>query len=108
MYVIPWVLLGIMTIFLVRTSRKARKFRKQVGNQGNNHDNIDNITASLIALVVTSLVCRPWEPVRRLIVAILKKEPGCGHYYFYYEEFSAMTAALNSSVNFILYCLFCK
>ena len=108
MYVIPWILLAIMTILLVKTIRKARKFRKQVGNQGNNHDNTDDITVSLIAVVVTSLVCRPWEPVRRLIVTILKNEPGCGHYYFYFEEFPAMTAALNSSANFILYCLFCK
>ena len=108
MYIIPWILLVIMTMFLVKTVKKAQQFRIKAGNQENHHDNTDDITTSLIAVVVTSLVCRPWEPIRRLLVALLKEEPGCGHYFFYYEEFPAMTSALNSSANFVLYMLFCK
>ena len=41
-------------------------------------------------------------------MAILHNEPGCGHYYFYFEEFPSLTAAINSSANFVLYCLFLK
>ena len=41
-------------------------------------------------------------------MAILQSEPGCGHYYFYFEEFPSLTAAVNSSANFVLYCLFLK
>ena len=77
---------------------------------GNNaeQDNTDDITKSLIAVVITSLVCRPWEPVRRIIEAILVMQPGCGHYYYYFEEFPSLTSALNSSANFVLYCSFLK
>ena len=108
MYLVPWILLAIMTIFLIKTVKKAQEFRSQSASQGNYHDNTDDITRSLLAVVVTSLVCRPWEPVRRLIETTLGGQPGCGHYYFYYEEFPSLTSALNSSANFTLYCLFCK
>ena len=106
MYIIPWILLAVITVFLVRAVRQAKKFRCQMGT--NQSDNTDDITKSLIAVVVMSLVCRPWEPIRRLIEAMLGRQPGCGHYYFYYEEFPALTTVINSSVNFILYCLFTK
>ena len=106
MYIIPWILLAVMTVFLVRAVRQAKKFRTQMGT--NQSDNTDDITKSLIAIVVMSLICRPWEPIRRLMEAMLGKQPGCGHYYFYYEEFPALTTVINSSVNFIVYCLFTK
>ena len=106
MYLIPWILLAIITVFLTRAVKQAQQFRSQMG--ASHHDKTEDITASLIAVVVTSLVCRPWEPVRRLIEAILGSQPGCGHYYFYYEEFPSLTSALNSSANFILYYLFGK
>ena len=106
MYIIPWILLAVMTVFLVRAVRQAGKFRSQMAT--NQADNTEDVTKSLIAIVVMSLICRPWEPIRRLMEATLGRQPGCGHYYFYYEEFPALTTVINSSVNFILYCLFTK
>ena len=106
MYIIPWILLAVMTVFLVRAVRQAGKFRSQMAT--NQADNTEDVTKSLIAKVVMSLICRPWEPIRRLMEAMLGRQPGCGHYYFYYEEFPALTTVINSSVNFILYCLFTK
>ena len=106
MYIIPWILLAVMTVFLVRAVRQAKKFRSQM--ETNQSDNTEDITKSLIAIVVMSLICRPWEPIGRLMEAMLGRQPGCGHYYFYYEEFPALTTVFNSSVNFILYCLFTK
>ena len=106
MYLIPWIILAIVTVFLTRAVKQAQKFRSQMGNS--HQDNTEDITTSLIAVVITSLICRPWEPVRRIIEAILGTQPGCGHYYYYYEEFPSMTSALNSSANFVLYCLFGK
>ena len=106
MYLIPWIILAIVTGFLTRAVKQAQQFRSQMGNS--HHDNTEDITTSLIAVVVTSLICRPWEPVRRVIEAILGTQPGCGHYYYYYEEFPSLTSALNSSANFVLYCLFGK
>ena len=107
-YLIPWVILAIVTVFLVRAVKQAQKFRSQMGTNSDNLDNTEDITRSLIAVVITSLVCRPWEPMRRVIEAIVGSKPGCGHYYYYYEEFPSLTAALNSSANFVLYCLFAK
>ena len=108
MYIIPWILLAIMTVFLVNAVKQAQQFRFKMGNNPTQQDNTEDVTMSLIAVVITSLVCRPWEPIRRIFVAILHNEPGCGHYYFYFEEFPSLTAAINSSANFVLYCLFLK
>ena len=108
MYIIPWVLLAIMTVFLVKAVEQAQQFRSKMGNNPTQQDNTEDVTMSLIAVVIISLVCRPWEPIRRIFVAILQSEPGCGHYYFYFEEFPSLTAAINSSANFVLYCLFLK
>ena len=108
-YLIPWMILAIVTVFLIRAVKKAQKFRSQMGaNNPGHHDSTDDITKSLIAIVVTSLVCRPWEPIRRVIEAIVGRKPGCGHYYYYYEELPSLTASVNSSANFIIYCLFSK
>ena len=107
-YLIPWIILAIVTVFLVRAVKQAQKFRSQMGSNSDNQDNTEDITRSLLAVVITSLVCRPWEPIRRVIEAIVGSKPGCGHYYYYYEEFPSLTAALNSSANFVLYCLFAK
>ena len=106
MYLIPWIILAIVTVFLTRAVKQAQKFRSQMGN--NHQDNTEDITTSLIAVVLTSLICRPWEPVRRVMEVLLGTQPGCGHYYYYYEEFPSLTSALNSSANFVLYCLFGK
>ena len=77
MYIIPWILLAVMTVFLVRAVRQAGKFRSQIAtNQANN---TEDVTKSLIAIVVMSLICRPWEPIRRLMEAMLGRQPGCGH-----------------------------
>ena len=108
MYIIPWILLAIMTVFLVKAVKQAQQFRSKMGNNPTQQDNTEDVTMSLIAVVITSLVCRPWEPIRRVFVAILHSEPGCGHYYFYFEEFPSLTASINSSANFVLYCLFLK
>ena len=96
-----------MTVFLVKAVKQAQQFISKMGNNPTQHDNTDDVTVSLIAVVVTCLVCRPWEPIR-LFVAMLHDEPGCGHYYYYFEEFPSLTAAVNSSANFVLYCLFLK
>ena len=106
MYIVPWILLCVMTVFLIRAVKDAQKFRSQMGNKTSHHDNTEDITMPLITVVATSLICRPWEPIRRIMVTILKEEPGCGHYYFYFEEFPSLTAVLNSSANFVLYYIF--
>ena len=108
MYIIPWILLSVITVCLIRVIRQAQQFRSQMVNYPSHHDNADDITKPLIAVVVTSLVCRPWEPIRRVIEVILGKQPGCGHYYFYFEEFPSLTSAFNSAANFLLYCIFLK
>ena len=108
MYIIPWILLAVMTVFLLKAVKQAQHFRSQMRNNPTQGDNTEDITMSLIAVVVTSLVCRPWEPIRRIIDVILQEQAKCGHYYFYFEEIPPFFTVLNSSVNFVFYCLFLK
>ena len=97
-----------MTVFLVKALKQAKQFRAKMSNNTLQQDSTEDITKPLIAVVITSLICRPWEPVRRIIKAILGNRPGCGHYNFYFEEFPSLTSALNFSANFVLYCCFLK
>ena len=108
MYIIPWIFLAIMTIFLVKAVKQAQHFRSEMGNNPTQPDNTEDVTISLTAVVATSLLCRPWEPIRRIIDVILEEPAKCGHYYFYFEEIPPFFTVLNSSVNFVFYCLFLK
>ena len=108
MYIIPWISLSILTVFLVKAVKQAQQFRYQMGNNPKQRDNTEDINKPLIAVVIASLICRPWEPIRRIIEVILGVQPGCGHYYYYFEEFPSLTSALNSSANFVLHCCFLK
>ena len=57
-YLIPWIILAIVTVFLVRAVKQAQKFRSQMGSNSDNQDNTEDITRSLLAVVITSLVCQ--------------------------------------------------
>ena len=59
MYIIPWIYLSIMTVFLVKALKKAKQFRAKMSNNTLQQDSTEDITKPLIAVVITSLICRP-------------------------------------------------
>ena len=50
MYIIPLVLLFVMTVFLIRALKNAQKFRSQMGNKTYHHDNTEDITKPPVSI----------------------------------------------------------
>ena len=93
----------ILTFVLIRALRSASKFRQQMTPESSSESQDTN--TMLIVVVIICIVCQPWEPVRRIMEALLGRQPSCPHYYFYYEEFPSLSFAINSAANFVVYCL---
>ena len=94
----------ILTVLIIRELRKATKERNRMAANANDSQSSDADTM-LIVVIIICIVCQPWEPIRRIMEALLDRQPGCGHYYFYYEEFPSLSFAINSAANFVVYCL---
>lgn len=110
MYVIPLIILTIFTTLLIRALNHSKKIKEQMRPQSSNTSlppssgKTDDVTRILIVVVLVFMACQPWEPVRRILESIYGFQ-GCGHAYFYYEEFPSLSFAVNSAANFVIYCL---
>lgn len=107
MYAIPLLMVAILTVLLVKALHKAKNIRRQMTKSDGHTDHFDtdDITRSLIVIVSIFMICQPWEPIRRIMETTLKSQPGCGHFYFFYEELPSLSFAVNSAANFAVYCL---
>ena len=60
----------------------------------------------LLAVVFVYMICQPWEPLRRIAEHLFGAIVPCYTTQFYLGEMASFSAALNSGVNFLLFCLF--
>lgn len=103
-YIIPFSMLTYMTVQLIRALRKSQKRREEMTRKKRDDE---DVTRTLISVVIIFMICQLTTPMRRLIVAIVDENHlGCGYFYFYYRPVGSFFPALNSAVNFLLYCLF--
>ena len=66
----------------------------------------NSITLSLIVADIVFLICQPIYPLRRFLEYILMPEQKvCGTPYSYYELMISTGIFVNSSVNFVVFCL---
>ena len=69
----------------------------------------NNITLSLIVVDIVFLICQPIHPIRSFCEFLLPAEKKvCGTPYSYYESLTATGYFINSSVNFVIFCLCSK
>ena len=68
-----------------------------------------SITFFLIIVDTVALCCQIFLPLRRFMEFLLPpEEKVCGKPYFYFESLTASGLFINSSINFIIYCLYSK
>ena len=72
-------------------------------------DKEKSISLSLIVVDIVFLICQPIQPIRSFCEFLLPPEKKkCGTPYFYYESLTATGIFINSSINFVIFCLCSK
>ena len=66
----------------------------------------DDLTVMLLAVVFVYMICQPWEPLRRIMEHLHGQFVPCYNRQFYLGEMASFSTALNSGVNFVLFCVF--
>ena len=127
--VIPVSLLIIFTACLIRHLKKSNQIKmkskstnialvgprsangtasSQASTQANAHHTKKekSITFSLVIVDIVALCCQIFLPLRRLMEFLLPlEEKVCGKPYFYFDSLTVTGLFINSSINFIIYCL---
>ena len=106
MYIIPLLTLTYFNSHLVRFLKDFRKRRYSL-TAGRHRD--DHITMCIISIVFVFIFCQTPALINQIFWAtILPADRQCGKFHYYYTAISDILVVLNSSVNFVIYCLFGK
>ena len=101
MFIVPLTSLTYMNVRLIQTiSEMKRKRESMTGHKARD----DHITLCIIAIVCVFVVCQTPALVNQIFWAI--NSPACGSFHYYYTKISDTLVVLNSSCNFMIYCLF--
>ncbi|KAK2192433.1 hypothetical protein NP493_31g01033 [Ridgeia piscesae] len=107
MYVVPLLLLAFLNYKLVnavRIIRQRKRLLTSCQRQGSDH-----ITGCVIMIVFVFICCQTPALVNQIFWAVTTpEERGCGRFHYYYTRISDVLVVLNSSGNFLIYCLFGK
>ncbi len=106
MYIVPLITLTILNSKLIR-ALNAIKIRKEALTGHRSKD--DHITVVIIVIVFVFIVCQTPALINQIFWAMTTRyDRGCGQFHFYYTKISDALVVLNSSTNFVIYCLFGK
>ena len=102
----PLILLVVLNVCLIRELVAARQrfLRRQIPIAGEDEEN--NITLVMVIIMAIFVVTQAPAFVNTLIGTINPEAYMCGELYFYYFHISNLLVCLNSSTNFVVYCLF--
>ncbi|XP_074662726.1 FMRFamide receptor-like [Tubulanus polymorphus] len=108
MFFVPLTLLVILNIFLVRAVRKARRIQSRLTSQG--RESRDNVTERVIAVVTTFIILESPAVILNTIVfysSYLSPSSSLKHNLnlVYAMRATYILSAINSCVNFYIYCL---
>ncbi len=102
-YLIPMTFLVFATYKLVTTLNETRK-KKEVMTKTKRNEK--DLTLSLIVVVIIFMVFQIANPIRRLLVGVLDtSQLVCGTFYYYFFSISLFSVYMNSSINFVIYCI---
>ena len=111
-FLIPLLILIIFNVHLVKNLKKASDRRKVMkasisksGGKSSAEEN--NITLVMIIIIIVFIVCQTPASINQILFYVLDEsyKNNCGSYIKYYH-LSNLLIIMNSSVNFIIYCLF--
>ena len=102
-FLIPMTFLIFATYKLVTTLNKVRNKKETMTMTKRNET---DLTLSLVVVVIVFMVFQMANPIRRLLVEILHpSQLGCGTFYNFFISISLFCIYVNSSVNFLIYCV---
>ena len=110
----PMALLAVLNFYLIRELWQARRRLKELhlptgvgGGSSSEAKQEQNITIVMLVIVLVFVMCQTPAYVNQVLYYVLGDEAYvCGQVYFYYYHVSNLFASVNSSVNFVIYCLF--
>jgi hypothetical protein len=97
----------VLNVNLVRALRLAQNSRQALIGRTSAEEN--NITFVLIVVIITFIVCQTPASLNQILFYIVdqRSKTTCSEYFRFYHV-SNLVITINSSVNFIIYCLFRK
>ncbi len=102
-YLIPMTFLVFATYKLVTTLNEARKKKEAMTKTKRNEK---DLTLSLVVVVIVFMVFQMANPIRRVLIEVLEpSQLGCGSFYYYFISVSIFSIYMNSSINFVIYCI---
>ena len=106
MYIVPLLSLTYLNYKLIK-ALNALRIRKESLTGHKQRD--DHITVVIIMIVFVFIVCQTPALINQIFWATIDNRIRvCGHFHYYYTRISDVLVVLNSSTNFIIYCLFGK
>jgi len=122
MYIVPLGTLALLNVRLIAalnaikrrtlplptrrtTLNVADELQSQNNQQRRRKD--DNITLCVVVIVCVFIVCQTPALFNQIFWAMFQPtERDCGRFHFYYTKLSDLLVVVNSSCNFVVYCLF--
>lgn len=106
MFLLPFSVLTVLNILLIRAVRKARATRNCMSST-NPKDT--NLTVMLIVVINVFLGCQLPALIDNIVFAMFQHEQlQCSVHWVRFTTISNLLVVLNSAINFILYCLLSK
>ena len=106
MYIVPLLSLIVLNWKLIKALKDIRKRKETLTGHKPPED---HITLCIIAIVFVFLLCQTPALINQIFWVLGEHaDRECGKFHFYYTKISDVLVVINSSVNFVIYCLFGK
>ncbi len=102
----PLALLVVLNVCIIRELFAARQrfLKRQIPIAGEDEEN--NITLVMVIIMAIFVITQTPAFINALLGTISPEAYVCGKVYFYYFHISNLLVCVNSSTNFVVYCLF--
>ena len=104
-FLIPLIVLVVLNVHLVRELKSAQKSREALTSRTSTEEN--NITLVMVVIILVFIVCQTPSALNQILYYIVddKQKQTCSHYMKYYHICNLLII-MNSSMNFVIYCVF--
>ena len=104
-YLVPLSVLVVFNVHLVRELKRAQRCRLALIGRASAEEN--NITLVMIVIIISFIVCQTPASINQILYYIVDdaRRTTCSAYFRYYH-IANLLITTNSSLNFVIYCLF--
>ena len=104
-FLLPLLVLIFFNVHLMHDLKVARRCRKAMTSRSTNDEN--NITLVMVIIIIVFIVCQTPATINQILFYIVSDvhASACTPYEQYYHV-SNLLITMNSSLNFVIYCLF--